>query len=163
VAREYALLVEIRFVCFLLFASSWLSCIFSSISFLRRSHPEIAADPNNSTYLQVVNSISQNIKRQWNPDKKDKEKLIKDKQDKEESIKAEQRMQLERAPKPLLPRDFGREPVNIFVLDAEEIARQMTIYDWKIWVKVTNVEFVDLAWKGKDKEKASPNRMHAFR
>jgi hypothetical protein len=89
-------------------------------------------------------------------DKNDKEKLKKEK-DKEEALKNENRINLDKAPKPILPKDFNREPINIFLIDSEEIARQMTLHDWKLWIKITNTEFVDLAWKGKDKAKSSPN------
>jgi hypothetical protein len=46
---------------------------------------------------------------------------------------------------------------NLMDLNAEEIARQLTLIEWDIWVKIQPWECLGLSWTKKNKETAAPN------
>eukprot|EP01127_Copromyxa_protea_P012958 TRINITY_DN3427_c0_g1_i3.p1 TRINITY_DN3427_c0_g1~~TRINITY_DN3427_c0_g1_i3.p1 ORF type:complete len:685 (+),score=103.57 TRINITY_DN3427_c0_g1_i3:289-2343(+) len=45
----------------------------------------------------------------------------------------------------------------LFDYSPEEIARQMTLLDWRIWKKIKFDEFLDLGWTKPDKDEKAPN------
>lgn len=53
------------------------------------------------------------------------------------------------------PRDTALS--NLMDLNAEEIARQLTMIEWDIWVKIQPWECLGLSWTKKNKETAAPN------
>jgi hypothetical protein len=60
----------------------------------------------------------------------------------------------EKPPRPILPRHVDDPLMEI---DAEEIARQLTLIEWDLWVAVQPYECYGLAWMKPDKEKRAPN------
>eukprot|EP01126_Amoeba_proteus_P055987 TRINITY_DN6988_c0_g1_i1.p1 TRINITY_DN6988_c0_g1~~TRINITY_DN6988_c0_g1_i1.p1 ORF type:complete len:197 (+),score=36.79 TRINITY_DN6988_c0_g1_i1:549-1139(+) len=46
---------------------------------------------------------------------------------------------------------------DIFDLPADEIARQMSLIEWRMWCSIKPYEFLDLAWTKKDKTTRSAN------
>jgi hypothetical protein len=57
-------------------------------------------------------------------------------------------------PRPKLPKNV-EDPLT--ELDEEEIARQLTLYEWNLWSSIQPYECYGLAWTKKDKEKKAPN------
>eukprot|EP01127_Copromyxa_protea_P023863 TRINITY_DN9150_c0_g1_i1.p1 TRINITY_DN9150_c0_g1~~TRINITY_DN9150_c0_g1_i1.p1 ORF type:complete len:1039 (-),score=209.18 TRINITY_DN9150_c0_g1_i1:65-3181(-) len=57
-------------------------------------------------------------------------------------------------PRPYLPRDAN---VPLLECNTEEIARQLTLIEWKVWVTIKPYEFLNLAWTKKDRAKRSGN------
>lgn len=53
------------------------------------------------------------------------------------------------------PRDTSL--TNLMDLNAEEIARQLTLIEWDIWVKIQPWECLGTSWQKKNKETAAPN------
>jgi hypothetical protein len=51
---------------------------------------------------------------------------------------------------------------DIFECDAEEIAKQLTLQEWKMWITIKPYEFLDLAWTKKDKSTRACNGMKRF-
>jgi hypothetical protein len=59
-----------------------------------------------------------------------------------------------KTPKPFLPKD----PVGpVMDVHPEELARQLTLIEWDIWVEIQPWECLDLGWMKKDKEKRAPH------
>uniref|UniRef100_A0A6B2KXG8 Ras-GEF domain-containing protein n=1 Tax=Arcella intermedia TaxID=1963864 RepID=A0A6B2KXG8_9EUKA len=57
-------------------------------------------------------------------------------------------------PELLLPSDVN---VNVMLFPPEEIARQITISEWKIWEAIKPWEFLDLKWQKPNKKELAPN------
>jgi hypothetical protein len=60
-------------------------------------------------------------------------------------------------PPPVLIGPRENSFTNLMDLNAEEIARQLTLIEWDIWVKIQPWECLGLSWTKKNKETAAPN------
>jgi len=66
-----------------------------------------------------------------------------------------------RPPKPKLPRDPSAPWWDREGIDPEEVARQLTLYEWDIYEKIKPWELLHNAWMKGNKEERAPN-VHAF-
>lgn len=57
-------------------------------------------------------------------------------------------------PRPFLPKEPN---FSIWDVHPEEIARQLTLIEWKMWKEIQPWECLGLAWTKKDKEVRAPN------
>lgn len=64
----------------------------------------------------------------------------------------------DQAPTPILPKELNN--FTFFDLDVVEIARQLTIIEWKMYKLIQEKELLGLAWQKKDSEKRSPNLLN---
>ena len=61
------------------------------------------------------------------------------------------------APEPIIPADDKLQFLSINDLDDQEIARQLTLIDQKLFQAIKPSELLGLAWLGPDKQEQAPN------
>jgi hypothetical protein len=113
-------------------------------------------DPTMKACVNLFNSVIRTIKLRLNTDKIEYE-IQREKEISENNKKGEKT--LLQPPKSILSKDFkkGEALQNLFSIDSEEIARQMTLFDWKLFIKISNSELIDLSWLKEEKLTCSPN------
>lgn len=60
-------------------------------------------------------------------------------------------------PKPIIPTQIGPDGLKILDIDSEEVARQMTLIEQKLFRKIKPWEYLGLGWIKNEKETKSPN------